>query len=291
MPRKSRIKYNPRHSISKNARDNGVSEDAIRYYIKSRGIDRNQERKVLIVSDIRNHLKKNPGASKEDVARKTKHSVATVRKYWNVAKGTDELPINIGRKKTPKITVRELNNFYATHPSATRDILREEQFAEAVLEPFCGSGSMAKVIASHGHTVKAYDIVNRGYGEVEDFFNLSVDEGYYDIISNPPYCDELSDIIIRCLQVCKQKVALLMPMRYLSGQTRFNDVYSSNPPARVYVYIQRIAIAKNAEFDKYEAGANMETYAWFVWEKGHKEETVLRWIHNDAAYQNKTISK
>ena len=280
MPRKSRIKYNPRHSVSKNARDNGVSEDAIRYYIKSRGIDRNQERRVLIVSDIRNHLKKNPGASKEDVARKTKHSVATVRKYWNVAKGTDELPINIGKKKTPKISVREVHNFYATHPSVTHDILREESFNAEVLEPFCGSGSMAKVIRQHGYKVRASDIVDRGYGEIEDFFSLTVEDGKYDIISNPPYCDALNDIILKCVHICKNKVALLLPFRYLSGQARFNDIYSTIPPSRVYVYIQRIAIAKNAEFFKYDAGANMEIYAWYVWEKGHIGKTELRWINN-----------
>ena len=31
------------------------------------------------------------------------------------------------------------------------------------------------------------------------------------------------------------------------------------------------------------AGTNKEIYAWFVWEKGYKGETVLRWIHNNKS--------
>lgn len=280
---KSKIIYNPKHTIKKNAKDNGVTEDAIWHYIKANGIDRNYERKVNIVNSIRDYLKKNPKATKEEVAKKTKHSPKTVRKYWEIAKGKGDVKAKIGRKKTPKITLRELNNFYATHPSATRDILREERFAFEVLEPFCGSGSMAKVIQAQGYTVKAYDIVDRGFGEVEDFFNLHPEKGRYDVISNPPYDDRLNEIILKSISLCKKKVALLLPFRYLSGQTRHKEVYAKNPPARVYVYIQRIAIAKSADFEKYDAGANMETYAWYVWEKGHKGGTELKWISNDTS--------
>lgn len=283
MPKRVKIIYNPKHSVAKNAKANGVNEDAIRNYIKSRGIDRNYERKVNIVNSIRDYLKKNPKATKEEVAKKTKHSPKTIRKYWEIAKGKGDVQAKIGKTKKPKLTLRELNNFYATHPSATRDILREEAFGYEILEPFCGSGSMAKVIQSLGHVVKAYDIVDRGFGEIEDFFNLNPEKGRYDIISNPPYDDRLNEIILKSISLCKKKVALLLPFRYLSGQTRYKEVYAKNPPARVYVYIQRIAIAKSADFEKYDAGANMETYAWFVWEKGHKGGTELKWISNDAS--------
>ena len=53
---RSRIQYNPRLSIQENAVKNGVSEDAIRYYIRTRKIDRRYERKVNIVNEIRAYL-------------------------------------------------------------------------------------------------------------------------------------------------------------------------------------------------------------------------------------------
>lgn len=189
---------------------------------------------------------------------------------------------NIGRLRIPKKTLRELNNFYATHPSCTRDILREEIFCANILEPFCGVGTMSEVIKGAGYNVASYDIIDRGYGRVGDFFVVSFEKGKFDIISNPPYNENLIEIVIRCIDICKNKVALLLPIRYLSGAERYNELYRKYPPSRVYVYMERICIAKNADFDTYnDAGANKEIYGWFVWEKGFNGTTELRWVHNE----------
>lgn len=178
--------------------------------------------------------------------------------------------------------MRQVNDFYATHHSCTSDILREEDFHYTILEPFCGTGTMSRVIEQSGRKVESYDIIDRGYGKVADFFELDVEEGKFDIITNPPYNDRLAEIIARCVRLCKQKVAILMPLRYLSSNARYNDIYSVYPPARVYVYQERICIAKNGDFEKYnDAGANLEIYAWYIWEKDYSGETILKWIHND----------
>lgn len=141
---------------------------------------------------------------------------------------------------------------------------------------------MSKTIEASGRSVESYDIVDRGYGGVADFFKLNVEEGKLDIITNPPYNDRLAEIISRCIKLCRQKVAILMPLRYLSSNARYNDIYKNNPPARVYVYQERICIAKNGDFETYnDAGANLEIYAWYIWEKGYIGEPILRWIHNE----------
>ena len=279
----SRIKYNPSLTVHQNAVNNGVSDDGIRYYIKIHSIDRNFERKVNIVKAIRNVLKKKPNASKVEVARDTLFGRNTVRRYWKIANGGEELErSNIGRLRIPKKTLRELNNFYATHPSCTRDILREEIFCANIREPFCGVGTMSEVIKGAGYNVASYDIIDRGYGRVGDFFVVSFEKGKFDIISNPPYNENLIEIVIRCIDICKNKVALLLPIRYLSGAERYNELYRKYPPSRVYVYMERICIAKNADFDTYnDAGANKEIYGWFVWEKGFNGTTELRWVHNE----------
>lgn len=279
----SRIKYNPSLSVHQNAVNNGVSDDGIRYYIKTHSIDRCFERKVNIVKAIRNVLKKKPNATMTEVARDTLFGRHTVRKYWEIANGRMELErSNIGRKRIPKKTLRELNNFYATHPSCTWDILREERFCTNVLEPFCGVGTMSEVIKRAGYNVESYDIIDRGYGRIGDFFEVSFDKWKTDIISNPPYNENLIEIVIRCIDICKNKVALLLPIRYLSGAERYNELYKIYPPSRVYVYMERICIAKNADFDTYnDAGANKEIYGWFVWEKGFIGTTELKWIHNE----------
>lgn len=280
--RRTKVIYNPRLTVAENAQRNGVKEETIRYYIKTHGIDREHERKVNIVNDIRKYLKQFPNATKEEVERKTRHGINTVRRYWEVAKGNEVLPSNLDRNKHPRIDVREYHEYYATHPSVTSDIMRVETFADDILEPFCGSGTMAKVIAQAGHNVTAYDIVDRGYGAICDFFDLEVTEGQFDIITNPPYNDYLCQIITKCIRLAKSKVAILMPLRYLSAKSRYTDLYKEQPPSRVYVYQERICIAKNADFEKYmDAGANMEIYAWFIWDKAYQGETLLRWISNE----------
>lgn len=277
----SKIQYYPKLSVHENAVKNGVSEDAIRYFIRTRKIDRRYERKVNIVNEIRAYLKEHPNATKDEVSKATKHGINTIRDYWEVAKGNGELQSVFGKEKKPRIDVREVNNFYATHPSTTRDILKVETFGKEILEPFCGTGTMAEVIKQSGRTVLAYDIIDRGYGNVGDFFEVDFEKNKYDIITNPPYYEALPKLIKRCIDIAKDKVAIIMPLRYLSGKTRFSDLYEHFPPLRVYVYQERIGVAKNADFERYnDAGANLEIYAWFIWQKGFKGKTELKWLLN-----------
>lgn len=281
MPKK-KILYNPSLSIGENAARNGVTEDAIRYHIKRNNIDRRNETKVKVINECRKVLQGNPTATPYMVARMTKHSINTVKKYWDLIIGENEVELsNYGEKKHQKMTLRQKNNFYATHPSCTRDILKVEKFAPDILEPFCGTGTMAEVIKAHGHNVKAYDLIDRGYGEVADFTDLKVEVGKYDIITNPPYDNNLIEHLLKCIKVCKSKVAVLMPLHYLSGKERLKKLFSNFPPRKVYVYAQRINIALNAAFDKFsDAGTNMTIYAWFVWERGYKGTTELHWLLN-----------
>ena len=58
-------------------------------------------------------------------------------------------------------------------------------------------------------------------------------------------------------------------------------MFKKYPPKCVYVYIERICIAKNGCFEtSNDAGANVKMYAWYVWKRGFNGEPTLRWIHN-----------
>lgn len=286
--RESKIQYNPSLSVKENAKRNDVTEAAIRYYIKVNNIDRRFDRTQNLIADCRKYLKKHPNATKTELHEKTGHSLSTIRMYWEHITTEKELT-NFDSQKKQKRQLRQLNNFYATHPSCTADILREEEFYKDVLEPFCGVGSMSEVIKQHGHNVLSYDIVDRGYGLVGDFYQVDFPRRKYDIITNPPY-DNVIDVVLRCLDICKEKVAVLMPLRYLSSGSRYKELYNKYPPVRVYVYQERICIAKNADFEKYnDAGANMEIYAWYIWERGFKGATELKWISNQRTVTKKTV--
>lgn len=94
MPRESRITYDPSLSVAENAKKCGVSVAAIRYYIKTRGIDRRYEGKVKVLEGMKAYLAEHPNATRAELQRATGHGINTIRRYWDVLHGTDELPTN-----------------------------------------------------------------------------------------------------------------------------------------------------------------------------------------------------
>ena len=83
--RKSKIQYNPTLSVKDNAKRNGVSEAAIRYYIKVNNIDRRFDRTQNLIADCRNYLKEHPNATRAELAKETGHGINTIRRYWDAA--------------------------------------------------------------------------------------------------------------------------------------------------------------------------------------------------------------
>ena len=275
--RVSTIKYNPKLSIAENAKKNGCSVANVRYYIKTHNIDRNHERKVQQLYDFQRAYV--DGDTPSTLQKKVGGSVNTIKKYWDIIIGLKDLS-DFDSNKRQKVTLRQKQDYYATHPSVTADLLRVETFSNEILEPCCGGGYMAEVIKDEGYSVVASDLVDRGYGQGGvDFLTADFPVGKYDIITNPPYSN-VAAFINKALEICKKKVAILMPLRYLSSMERFETLYRDNPPKYVYCYMNRITIAKNGEFEKYEAGMNLEIYAWYVWERGYCGETILKWINN-----------
>lgn len=274
--KKSQIKYNPRISVKENAKRNCVTEKAIRRYIEVHEIDRNFDNATKLIADCRLFYKNDSSLTPYKISKLTSHSINTIKKYWNYITGEDVSKITTIKRQ--KMTLREYNDYYATHPSVTLDLLKVESFNCKILEPFCGTGSISSVLEKNGYIVEKYDLIDRGNNKVQDFRTLNIEVDEYDIITNPPYNSELIDHILKCIKVCNNKVALLMPLRYLTGTERYNRLFKSNPPARIYVYQNNILIGKGGDFSK-KLGGLME-YAWFVWEKGYNEDTRVRWLYN-----------
>lgn len=275
MAKKS-IRYNPSLSIKENAIKNGCSEDAIRYYIKSHAIDRRAEQAARMVTKLRACYEE--GKPLSHIAKEAGCSLNTLKRYWSFVISEDE-PSKSGNKKCQKLTVKQKNEYYATHPSVTQDLLSCEQFTSPILEPCCGGGFMAEVIKNRGYEVYATDIIDRGYGTGNiDFLTADFPIGEYDIITNPPYT-LFVPMLEKAMEICNSKVAMLLPLNFLSSKERY-EVFKKYPPKSVYVYVERICIAKGGKFEEYESSSNMQIYAWYVWEKGFEGETTLRWISN-----------
>lgn len=69
-------------------------------------------------------------------------------------------------------TDRQSEDFYATSPLAIDKLASKFEIPKKVLEPCCGEGHLSERLKELGHEVWSYDIVDRGYGEVQNFFEM-----------------------------------------------------------------------------------------------------------------------
>ena len=71
---------------------------------------------------------------------------------------------------------RQSEDYYATEFLATEWLCKLEQFNHRILEPSCGEGHISEVLKAHDYEVTSRDIVDRGYGEVQDFLSFETME-------------------------------------------------------------------------------------------------------------------
>lgn len=175
---------------------------------------------------------------------------------------------------------RQNEDFYATDPVAAELLCDVEKFSHNIWEPACGMGHLSEVFKKNGYNVRSSDLIDRGYGDVQDFLGMDVQEWNGDIITNPPY-KFATQFIHRALSIIPygRKVAMFLKVQFLEGKAR-RGLFDKFPPKTIYVSSSRILCAKNAEFDKMRAGGGSAVaYAWFVWEKGFKGDTIVKWIN------------
>lgn len=172
---------------------------------------------------------------------------------------------------------RQHEDFYATEPKATEWLCKLEQFEGRILEPSCGEGHMSRVLEAAGYEVVSRDLVDRGYGEVADF--LAIDNLAWDgnIVTNPPY-KYAQQFVEKALSIIPEgkKVAMFLKLQFLESQSR-RHLFNTQPPIRIWVSSSRLKCAMNANFNAYTSSA--ASYAWFIWQKGFKGETTIKWFN------------
>ena len=171
---------------------------------------------------------------------------------------------------------RRKSDFYETPYTLTRKFLDVEYFNKnsTVCEPACGGGAITRVLKEHWEDdkVTAYDQET----------NFLWETGEYDyIVTNPPFSIAF-EFIQRAKLVAKSKFAFLLPLSYLHGKKRFDEIYSDRTYGleKVYVFTRYPMLGEALREDgKYNTG--MMVYAWFVFEKEYDGSPVIDWIDNN----------
>jgi hypothetical protein len=168
---------------------------------------------------------------------------------------------------------REKDDFYPTPAYAVEELLKRESFAGNIWECACGEGDISKVLINNGYDVRSSDIINRGYGVVEDFINS--DYTADNIITNPPFKDALQFILLAKKRSSK-KIAMFLKTVFLESEQRkamFQD--TTYQLKTVYQFSKRVTLYKDGVKMK---NSGMIAYAWFVWDKDYVGKPTIEWI-------------
>ena len=182
---------------------------------------------------------------------------------------------------------RQNEDFYATDPVATEWLLKLENIHDVVIDNSVGEGDLMFPIIKSGRKVIGFDIVNRfsqhpGFEfRNENWLDFNPDKLLNaDIIFNPPYklAQEFVEHSINLVEEGR-KVCAFLKLQFLETKKR-KELFEKYPPKIVYVSSSRILCAKNADFKGMkEGGGSAVAYAWYVWEKGYKGETLIKWFN------------
>lgn len=183
--------------------------------------------------------------------------------------------LNGGFKPTMK-RFADLNgpDFFPTPAWATYALIDNERLRGDTWECACGDGAMSLVLEKASKNVISTDLFDRGYGNAGIDF-VGAKRKADNIITNPPY--NCAEAFVRTgTKQAKQKFALLLRLAFLEGANRANTIFAKVPPARVWVFSERITFyPKGAE----RKGSGTTACAWFVWDKDAPSGTELKWLN------------
>ncbi len=171
---------------------------------------------------------------------------------------------------------REKHDYYATDPIAIPILFNEEKFTN-VWECACGEGWLSSEIKKYGVLGRSSDLIDRGYGEVGvDFLSNSNTFWYGDIITNPPY-KYSKEFVEKALEIIPKgnKVAMFLKLQFMESKNR-KSLFQNHPPKTIYVSSSRIKCYKNGKNDTKNSAI---AYAWYVWQKGYKNDPIVKWVN------------
>lgn len=158
-----------------------------------------------------------------------------------------------------------------------------EAFEGSVCDPACGRGTGLQVARDLGHPVFGIDVVDRRehaaapfalvLGDYAEGFHAARSEVVDNVICNPPYSYKpgIAEIYIRrALTMARRKVAMLVPVKFLSSQGRY-DLFTQTPLADVRVLSSRPSMPPGSLYVQglIEAEGGSVDYMWLVWDR-HK---------------------
>lgn len=187
---------------------------------------------------------------------------------------------------------REKDDFYPTPPEPIRALLHAEidrlREFDVIWDGSAGDGALVREMEAVGLKVVASDLIDRGCGAViKDYYDFTEPMAKA-TVQNPPFGEcSWGNGKARWLRhsldtLNLDYMALLMNWGW-PGAGGLKAFYAAHSPARVYLMRWKI--------DFTGQGAPPMLNAWFVWDKKHVGETVLRMLDRADACQSELFGE
>lgn len=183
-------------------------------------------------------------------------------------------------------------DYFPTPPFATRALtewLAGQGYGCASMsawEPACGELHMVRPLLESFGQVRASDVHRYCDGhELIDFLMFGREEPPVDfLITNPPF--RLAQAFIETgLKVAREGVAMIVRSAFLEAQSRYEALWSKNPPTHVLQFCERVVMLEGRliragapdPFNEGKRASSATSYVWLVWLRDHVG-TQLAWI-------------
>lgn len=181
---------------------------------------------------------------------------------------------------------REKDDYYPTPPEPIRALLHAEidrmRDFPVIWDASAGDGELVREMEAMGLTVVASDMIDRGMGaEIRDFYDFATAPARASV-QNPPFQEcgwgnGKARWLTHALDAIDLEYMALLLNWSWPGAGGLAPFWAKNPPARVYLMRWKI--------DFTGQGAPPMLNAWFVWDRKHQGETVLRMLDRKDARQ------
>lgn len=152
---------------------------------------------------------------------------------------------------------------YETEPWVTEVLLRHETF-ERVWEPAAGKGAIVNVMRKHGVDCYGSDILDYGFGfDLADFLLTWSNPDQRDIITNPPFAEDLADQFIEHALIMTKpfggRVAMLLRHEFDCASSR-KPIFGQQP------FAMKIVLLRRPRWIAGTSGSPRHNYAWYLWD-------------------------
>lgn len=183
-----------------------------------------------------------------------------------------ELELSYGIGAKPRVAY----DFYVEDQRAVRALCTVEGFVGSVWDPACGSGALLQTLRESG-IVETYGTDIRTGGPASDFLasTLELPPGPpANIVTNPPFSLALP-FVHRALGFASAKACFFLRLQFLEGGRRYEKLFATRPPNRVWVLSDRVGMTKNG----LTHAGGMLAHAWFVWDQTTRAaQPALGWL-------------